>query len=62
MLCDHKTKVPLKYYYDDDQGFRGDQVWYNDPNQGDQRKEGRLRMCIDCGQLFVTPSKTIDKD
>lgn len=62
MACDHKTKVPLDYYYDDDWGFKGDQVWYNDPNQGGQRIEGRLRMCIDCGQVFVDRLNTIDKD
>ena len=62
MLCDHKTKVPLKYYYDDDWGFKGDQVWYNDPNQGNQCVEGQLRVCIDCGQVFVDRLNTIDKD
>ena len=62
MLCEHKTKVPLKYYYDDDWGFKGDQVWYKDPNQGGQRIEGRLRMCLDCGQVFVDRLNTIDKD
>ena len=48
MLCNHKTKVPLDYFYDGD-WRRGDKVWYNDPNQGGRRKEGRLCMCIDCG-------------
>ena len=62
MLCDHKTKVPLDYYYDDDWGFKGDQVWYKNPNQGGQRIEGQLRVCIDCGQVFVVPSKTIEQD
>ena len=62
MLCNHKTKVPLDYYYDDDWGFRGDQVRFNDPNKGGQRREGQLRMCIDCGQVFVVPSKTIEQD
>ena len=62
MACDHKTKVPLDYYYDDDWGHKGNQVWYNDPNQGGERKEGRLCMCIDCGQAFVVPHNTIDKD
>ena len=62
MLCNHKTKVPLKYYYDDDWDFKGDQVWYKDPNHGGQCIEGRLRMCIDCGQVFVDRLNTIDKD
>ena len=62
MLCDHKIKVPLDYYYDDDWGFKGDQVWYKDPNQGGKRIEGRLKVCVDCGQVFAVPPKTIDKD
>ena len=62
MACEHKIKVPLKYYYDDDWGFKGDQVWYRDPNQGGPYKEGRLCMCIDCKQVFVSPLNTIDKD
>ena len=62
MLCEHKTKVPLDYYYDDDWGFKGNQVWFNDPNKGGQRREGQLCMCIDCGQVFVVPSKTIEQD
>ena len=62
MLCEHKTKVPLDYYYDDDWGFKGNQVQFNDPNKGGQRREGQLRMCIDCGQVFVVPSKTIEQD
>ena len=62
MLCEHKTKVPLDYYYDDDWDFKGNQVWFNDPNKGGQRREGQLRMCIDCGQVFVVPSKTIEQD
>ena len=43
MACDHKIKVPLSYYYDDDWGHKGDQVWYNDPNQGGKQKEGRQK-------------------
>ena len=62
MACDHKTKVPLDYYYDDDWGFKGNQVWFNDPNKGGQRREGQLRMCVDCGQVFVDRLSTIDKD
>ena len=62
MLCEHKIKVPLDYYYDDDWGFKGNQVWFNDPNKGGQRREGQLRMCIDCGQVFVVPSKVIEQD
>ena len=62
MTCDHKTKVPLDYYYDDDWGVKGDRVWYNNPNQGGKRIEGQLRVCVDCGQIFVVPPKTIDKD
>ena len=49
MLCDHKIKVPLSYYYDDDWGFKGDEVWYNDPNKGGKRIDGRLKVCVDCG-------------
>ena len=49
MLCDHKIKVPLSYYYDDDLGFKGDEVWYNDPNKGGKRIDGRLKVCVDCG-------------
>ena len=49
MLCEHKTKVPLDYYYDDDWGFKGNQVWFNDPNKGGRRREGQLRMCSICG-------------
>ena len=62
MACEHKIKVPLKYYYDDDWGFKGDQVWYSDPNQRGPYKEGRLCVCIDCGQVFVARFNTIDKD
>ena len=62
MLCEHKTKVPLDYYYGYDYGVRGDKVWYNGPNQGGKRIEGRLKVCVDCGQVFVVPPKTIDKD
>ena len=62
MACDHKTKVPLDYYYDDDWGHIGGKVWYNDPNQGGKRIEGQLRVCIDCGQVFVDRLNTIDKD
>ncbi len=62
MLCEHKTKVPLDYYYDDDWGHTGSKVWYNDPNLGGKRIEGQLRVCIDCGQVFVVPPKIIDKD
>ena len=61
MLCNHKTKVPIDYFYGGGWS-RGDKVWYNDPNQGGQRIEGRLRMCIDCGQVFVDRLNTIDKD
>ena len=62
MLCEHKTKVPLDYYYDDDWGHTGSKVWYNNPNLGGKRIEGQLRVCIDCGQVFVVPPKIIDKD
>ena len=62
MACDHKIKVPLDYYYDDDWGFKGNQVWFNDPNKGGQRREGQLRMCIDCGQVFVARLNTIEQD
>ena len=62
MACDHKTKVPLDYYYDDDWDHKGNKVWYNDPNQGGKRIESRLCMCIDCGQVFVVPPKTIEQD
>ena len=62
MLCDHKIKAPLSYYYDDDWGFKGDEVWYNDPNKGDKRIDGQLKVCVDCGQVFAVPAKTIDKD
>ena len=62
MLCEHKTKVPLDYYYDDDWGSKGSKVWYNDPNQGGKRIEGGLKVCVDCGQVFVVPSKTIEQD
>lgn len=62
MFCNHKTKVPLDYFYDGDWGRKGDKVWYNDPNQGGRRKEGRLCMCIDCGQIFVALPNAIDKD
>lgn len=51
MACDHINHTPLIYYYDDDWGFKGSQVWYKD-SEGKQH-EGELNICLSCGMVFV---------
>ena len=48
--CPHNLK-PLNYYYDDDWGFKGSQVW------GEKREEKILSYCTKCGQVFVVDKK-----
>ena len=48
--CLHDLK-PLNYYYDDDWGFKGSQVW------GEKREEKILSYCTKCGQVFVVDKK-----
>lgn len=44
--CDHDLEE-LKYYYDDDWGFKGSIAW------DEQGKEKTLYYCKKCGQVFV---------
>ena len=39
------------YYYDDDWGFKGSQVW------GEKKEEKILSYCTKCGQVFVVDKK-----
>lgn len=44
--CDHDLEE-LKYYYDDDWGFKGSIAW------DEQGKEKTFHYCKKCGQVFV---------
>lgn len=49
--CGHSNHTPLIYYYDDDWGHKGSEVWY----KGSDGKihEGKLNVCLSCGMVFV---------
>ena len=49
--CHHSNNTPLIYYYDDDWGVRGSQVWYK--GSDGEAHEGQLMVCLSCGTVFV---------
>ena len=48
--CHHIQLSPLRYYYDDDWGVRGNKVWYS---ENGKEHAAQLCVCLDCGTVLV---------
>ena len=51
LVCGHSKHTPLMYYYDDEWGIRGSEVWYK--GSDGKEHEGELNVCLSCGMVFV---------